>query len=331
MSASADRATPTRMRGHVRTTAVPLLRATPDPGRYVQHVTEDGRRVFIAHRVLEDLAELERAEHPDETGGLLFGGFFTHESQMCAVVNELVTPEDGEVIGTPATVTITAAGSERMIARAWRRDPLLRPVGWGHTHPRFEAFFSATDRDEQQRWREPASVGLVLSGLASPTVRHRVFVGPDAMPAEPVAVLRDLTPDGLPQDAAEAAAATTTPPPRAAYRRPPRGPAVAVAVAVATALGALGVTLDARDHASDAHASAARAAADAHRATAAALRARQGAAHAAADARTVARLLAPDRRRARAGDSDATRASSTAPGSTAAPGATTVPADGEIP
>jgi proteasome lid subunit RPN8/RPN11 len=175
-----------RMSGGVRRTALPLLRDVPDPATFVEHVTTDGRRVFLAKRVLDDLARLERTEHPDETGGLLFGGYFSDGVQRCAIVTQLVEPEPGEVIGTPSTVTITAAGSERMIARAWRRDPLLRPVGWGHTHPCFEAYFSGVDRNEQRTWQEAAAVGLVISGLPEPTDRYRVFVGPESTPAEPV-------------------------------------------------------------------------------------------------------------------------------------------------
>jgi proteasome lid subunit RPN8/RPN11 len=186
MSALTERHAPSRMRGKVRSTDLPLMRRPPDPDMYLAHETADGRRVFVARRVLGDLAELERADHPDETGGLLFGGFFTDGANPCTIVNELVKPEPGEVIGSRASVTITAAGSERMIARAWLRDPLLRPVGWGHTHPTFEAYFSSTDRAEQQRWREPASVGLVLSGLVDADAPYRVFVGPESEPADPL-------------------------------------------------------------------------------------------------------------------------------------------------
>lgn len=174
-----------RMTGSVRVTALPLMRRAPDPTRFIEHRTADGRGIFIAKSVLEDLAALERSEHPVETATLLFGGFFSDGENTCAIVTKLVLPEPGEVEGTPSTVTITAEGAEQMIERAWLHDPLLKPLGWGHTHPRFEAYFSGVDREEQSVWTEAASVGLVISGLAEPRERYRVFVGPESEPAEP--------------------------------------------------------------------------------------------------------------------------------------------------
>jgi len=219
-------AAPPRMVGRVRRTELPLLRGAPDPERFLEHATADGRRVFVADHVLRDLARLERAEHPDETAGLLFGGFFSDGERACAIVTRLVRPKPGEVIGTPATVTITAEGSERMIARAWREDPLLKPVGWGHTHPRFEAYFSPVDRQEQGSWREPASVGLVLSGLPDPVDRYRVFVGPESTPAERVVPRAQLVagrPQPGPGPAADHPAASAPPPPRTAVRESAKG------------------------------------------------------------------------------------------------------------
>jgi proteasome lid subunit RPN8/RPN11 len=175
-----------RMAGRIRTVELPLLRRVPDPADYREHVTADGRRVFLAKRVVRDLAELELSEHPKETAGLLFGGHFTDEGRACTVVTKLVRPRPGEVRGTRSSVTITPTGAERMIARAWQEDPLLAPVGWGHTHPCFEAYFSGVDRTEQQAWRHAGSVGLVISGLPEPMPRYRVFVGPESAPAEPV-------------------------------------------------------------------------------------------------------------------------------------------------
>jgi proteasome lid subunit RPN8/RPN11 len=175
------------MAGRVREAALPSLYCTPDPSRFREHSTEDGRRVFILDRVLYDLGELERAEHPCETAGLLFGGHFTDGKNHCTVVSRLEKPYPGEVLGTPTTVTITAAGAERMTARARAHDPWLAPVGWGHTHPRFEAYFSAVDRREQRVWQQPGAVGLVISGLCRPTDRYRVFVGPEATLADPQA------------------------------------------------------------------------------------------------------------------------------------------------
>jgi proteasome lid subunit RPN8/RPN11 len=173
------------MMGRELPVALPLMSGALDPRAYAEHVTADGRRVFVAHQVLRDLSDLERSDHPNETAGLLFGGYFADRGDDVAVVTRLIPPEAGEVIGTPHTVTITADGAQRMTARAWCSDPTLKPVGWGHTHPCFEAFFSGTDRTEQRLWKERVSVGIVMSGLDRPKQRYRVFVGPDSTPAPP--------------------------------------------------------------------------------------------------------------------------------------------------
>ena len=174
------------MSGRRRPAPVRPLRAAPDSSDYVEHQTADGRRIFVHRQVLIDLVRLERDQHPNETAGLLFGGQFSDGGMDCAVVTDLISPLAGEVEGTPATVTITARGAERMIARAWLRNPLLQVLGWGHTHPRFKAYFSATDREEQSAWKHPASVGIVISGLAAAEESYKVFVGPESTEAAAV-------------------------------------------------------------------------------------------------------------------------------------------------
>jgi proteasome lid subunit RPN8/RPN11 len=169
-----------RMAGRIRSVELPLLRGLPDPANYCEHVAPDGRRVFLFRDVLRDLAELELSEHPIETAGLLFGAHLSDGLHTCTVVNKVFTPRPGEVLGTHSSVTITPDGAERMIARARREDPVLMPVGWGHTHPCFQAYFSDVDRAEQRNWRHAGSVGLVLSGLQDARPRYRVFVGPES-------------------------------------------------------------------------------------------------------------------------------------------------------
>jgi proteasome lid subunit RPN8/RPN11 len=173
-----------RMVGRVRHVELPLLRGLPDQAGYCEHLAADGRRAFVSKQVLRDLAELERREAPVETAGLLFGGYFSDGRCSCTVVTKLVAPLPGEVHGTRSAVTITPAGAERMLSSAAREDPVLTPVGWAHTHPSFEAYFSETDRVEQRAWRNAGSVGLVLSGLSHARPRYRVFMGPESTAAE---------------------------------------------------------------------------------------------------------------------------------------------------
>lgn len=177
-----DRARP-RMVGRVREVPLPH-REIPDWGDFLECITADGRRVFVAKRVLAELEELEARHAPSETAGLLFGRAFSDGAKPCSLVTELVAPHAGEVMGTGSTVTITAHGAERMKRRAYRNAPCADPIGWAHTHPRFTPYFSAVDRAEQQAWKEPTSVGIVMSGLEDCDPRFAVFVGPEATPAE---------------------------------------------------------------------------------------------------------------------------------------------------
>ena len=162
----------------------PPLRPVPSNSRYTEFETADGRRTFIHQEVLFDLAELERDEHPNESAGLLFGRTFTDGANQCTLVRHLIRPEPGEVIGSVATVTITADGSNQMSQRAQECYPCADAVGWAHTHPTFNAYFSGTDRAEQAIWTAPASVGLVISGLAGADPPYEVFVGPDSAPTQ---------------------------------------------------------------------------------------------------------------------------------------------------
>lgn len=172
-----------RMTGRIRPVPLQLMPTTPDAQSFSEHRTADGARIFVAHTVIDALITLESEHHPNESAGLLFGGYYTDGENKCTVVTHFEPPRDGEVIGSEAMVTITAAGAEQMQSRAHRRLLLLNAVGWGHTHPTFEAYFSGTDRREQRAWTEPGSVGIVVSGLCQPQQRFAVFVGPDSSPA----------------------------------------------------------------------------------------------------------------------------------------------------
>jgi proteasome lid subunit RPN8/RPN11 len=172
-----------RMSGRIRPVELPLLGVRPEIADYCEHLTPDGRRAYIHKQVLRDLADLERREHPLETAGLLFGGYFIDGQDICTMVTKLVQPLPGEVVGTHSEVTITAAGAEQMTRRARHEDQTLTTVGWAHTHPRFEAYFSGVDRNEQRAWQHQGAVGLVLSGLRDARPIYRVFVGPDSTAA----------------------------------------------------------------------------------------------------------------------------------------------------
>jgi proteasome lid subunit RPN8/RPN11 len=228
-----------RLSGRIRHFEPPL-RPVPSGPDYTELQTDDGRRVFIHRDVLVDLAALERAEHPNETAGLLFGRVFTDGSNQCALVRHLVTPREGEVIGDRATVTITAEGTRQMSERAQRLHSCADAIGWAHTHPTFNAYFSGTDRAEQAVWTSPASVGLVISGLAGAQPRFEVYVGPESLSTRIVSPTRHSLPRAAMSaengEATPRSATTASPSPPPPGRARERREAIAAAIASAAVL-----------------------------------------------------------------------------------------------
>lgn len=171
----------TRPRFSGRMVTVPLpVRPRPRGGDWITHRADDGRTVLLAPSVLAEVRHIEREHAPDETGGMLFGRFFADSEGPYAVVSFATAPQPGEVIGEVSTVQITASGANAMAGRAQAERFEIDVVGWYHTHPLFEAYFSATDRHEQGTWASALAVGLVVAGPGCRREPYKVYVGPDA-------------------------------------------------------------------------------------------------------------------------------------------------------
>ena len=171
----------TRPRFSGRMVTVPLpVRPRPRDGDWITHRADDGRTVLLAPAVLAEVHRIEREHAPDETGGMLFGRFFADSEGPYAVVSFATGPEPGEVIGEVSTVQITASGAHAMAGRAQAERFEVDVVGWYHTHPLFEAYFSGTDRHEQGTWASALAVGLVVAGPGCRREPYKVYVGPDA-------------------------------------------------------------------------------------------------------------------------------------------------------
>lgn len=176
-----------------RVSATLLLRQPPlDDPDYIELRSSSGLRAFLHRRVVRDAFTLTRLHVPNETGALLMGGTFTDGTQPFTIVTDLVMPLPDEVIGTSATVTITAHGRRRMEIEGRLHDQLASPIGWMHSHPVQMAFFSGTDELEQAKWTGPASVGLVVSGRDDADPRYCVFLGADAEEAVDTPTTRRL-------------------------------------------------------------------------------------------------------------------------------------------
>lgn len=152
----------------------------PTGGGWLVRSAVDGRRVFVHVRVIDAIRNTNARYTPDEVAGLLTGGVFTHRGQAYAIVNNLVAHRPGEIESSPGRVRITTRGAESMSMRAKQQDPLCHVLGWWHTHPRFAAYYSVVDREEQRHWRPPLSVGLVLSGAPGTGPEWLAYLGPDS-------------------------------------------------------------------------------------------------------------------------------------------------------
>lgn len=164
-----------------RMVAAPLpVRSRPRTGEWLVYRADDGRTVLLDPSVLATAHRVEEEHAPKETGGLLFGRAFVDSEGPYVVVSYAIPPRRGEVIGAVATVRITAAGAGAMTERAQAQHFEADVVGWYHTHPSFEAYFSTVDEAEQRTWASALAVGLVVAGVTRRDDRNKVYVGPDA-------------------------------------------------------------------------------------------------------------------------------------------------------
>lgn len=166
-----------------RTVSAPLpVRSRPQNGRWLVHRADGGRTVLLSPSVLSTAYSVEEEHAPAETGGLLFGRAFVDSEGPYVVVSSATPPRSGEVIGAVSTVRITAAGASAMTERAQARCFETDVVGWYHTHPSFDAYFSSIDETEQRSWASALAVGLVVAGVSRADDRYKVYVGPDSAP-----------------------------------------------------------------------------------------------------------------------------------------------------
>jgi proteasome lid subunit RPN8/RPN11 len=174
-------------RFHGRVVNIPLAaRSRPEAGTWHEHRAADGRTAFVSTDVLDQARAIEHEHAPFETGGLLLGRAFIDGEGPYVLVTYAVSPLRGEVRGTVSTVELTHAGSDAMRRRGEASTPTAEVVGWYHTHPRYEAYFSVVDRTEQAAWTERLAVGLVVSGL--PGGAYAIYLGPDAAEAIQISV-----------------------------------------------------------------------------------------------------------------------------------------------
>lgn len=161
---------------------LPLRPRTPYAGHAVFR-TDGGHEVLIAGTVRSRVVEAARAADPEETGGLLLGRVFRDDRGTYTLVDAMVRgPASAQ---QAARFTMSADQTAGLKDHAARQHPTSDPVGWWHSHLGASGY-SQTDLANQQVWTDPRHVGLLVFARPDQTWA-RVFVGPESVPAAPVA------------------------------------------------------------------------------------------------------------------------------------------------
>jgi proteasome lid subunit RPN8/RPN11 len=122
-------------------------------------------------------APAELPGHPDECVGLLAGRVCRDSAGTYTVVTGAVLSE--AALTGRGSVRTTVEAEKAAAARLGKRFPIAERVGWFHSHPGIGAYFSGTDKLNQQTWTSPQSVGIVVDH----TDEERciaAFLGPDS-------------------------------------------------------------------------------------------------------------------------------------------------------
>lgn len=188
---STDRdSTTDAFRPHGRSRVTLLVQARPRRNSaYVAYGDAlDAPEVYLHRRVLEDLRCATLKAVPRETIGVLMGRPCRDDYGVYVVVENAMTAEYGQQLGTHGAVRISASGVSTMYRRAAQRHPTLEPVGWWHSHPDGMPRYGQVDLEEQATYTRPYHVGVVVAAellLDNASGREPidplgVYVGPKA-------------------------------------------------------------------------------------------------------------------------------------------------------
>jgi proteasome lid subunit RPN8/RPN11 len=150
-----------------RTDSVGLLyRERPRTAdRFVRYrANNDGFEAIVGRDVLELMRKHMELRAPDETIGILAGRSFRDSIGTYTLVVALEPALPSEASATPGHVSLSAQGDSAVRRRLFELEPTLEPVGWFHSHPRFEPQYSGEDRQNQSTWTSEHHLGIVISG-----------------------------------------------------------------------------------------------------------------------------------------------------------------------
>lgn len=135
--------------------------------------------VFVRTDVISSMRGIADRAWPHEAIGLLAGRACRDVDGIYTIVDAVEPATSNECEATPGSVHLSASGFATLRRRLAHQHPALDPIGWYHSHPHSDAFYSSEDRTEQSTWADPYNVGIVVGErLGRSTVN--VYTGPHA-------------------------------------------------------------------------------------------------------------------------------------------------------
>lgn len=135
--------------------------------------------VFVKSDVIRSMREIADRAWPREAIGLLAGRACRDTDGTYSIIDVVEPATADECEATAGSVHLSGAGSAAVRLRLAHQYPALDPIGWYHSHPHSDAFFSSQDLTEQSTWPDAYNVGIV-SGDRWGHRTLNIYTGPDA-------------------------------------------------------------------------------------------------------------------------------------------------------
>ncbi len=117
--------------------------------------------IFITEEVLRDIVDYSKTQLTREIGGVLVGGYYTHEGREFITIEAYI--KASKAISHAASLTFTHEALHEVNNIKTDKYDDFFIVGWHHTHPNYGVFLSSYDMFIQKNfWNLPWQVALVV-------------------------------------------------------------------------------------------------------------------------------------------------------------------------
>jgi proteasome lid subunit RPN8/RPN11 len=172
----------------------PLIRSRPENSRDLRtfRSADNNFAAYVHADVLEFIRQQAILGGQNEAIGLI-AGRICHDPRTGPYTLVLAAAEarEGEFRSTPSFVRLLPEGHRRLRHRLADAHPDREIVGWYHTHPNYEPYFSSVDFEEQKNWNDENQIGIVY-GTEHTGEPFGVYQGPGAIPLTPVGKIDPL-------------------------------------------------------------------------------------------------------------------------------------------